>query len=31
VILIAFMYLMPMGVAGLVRLVRAKWLRRRAA
>ncbi len=30
-ILIAFMYLMPMGVAGLVRLVRAKWLRRRAA
>ena len=31
VILIAFMYLMPMGVAGFVRLVRAKWLRRRAA
>jgi branched-chain amino acid transport system permease protein len=31
VILIAFMYLMPMGVAGLVRLVRARWLRRRAA
>ena len=31
VILIAFMYLMPMGVAGFVRLVRAKWPRRRAA
>jgi branched-chain amino acid transport system permease protein len=31
VILIAFMYLMPSGVAGLVRLVRAKWFRRRAA
>jgi branched-chain amino acid transport system permease protein len=31
VILIAFMYLMPSGVAGFVRLVRVRWLRRRAA
>jgi branched-chain amino acid transport system permease protein len=31
VILIAFMYLMPSGLAGFVRLVRARWRRRRAA
>ena len=31
VILIAFMYLMPSGVAGFLRLVRAKWFRWRAA
>ena len=31
VILLAFMYLMPAGVAGFLRLVRAKWFRRRAA
>ncbi|MGZ5235516.1 MAG: branched-chain amino acid ABC transporter permease [Caldimonas sp.] len=31
VILIAFMYLMPTGVAGFVRIARAKWFRRRAA
>ncbi|MGZ5204433.1 MAG: branched-chain amino acid ABC transporter permease [Caldimonas sp.] len=30
VILIAFMYLMPTGVAGFVRIARAKWFRRRA-
>jgi len=30
VILIAFMYVMPSGVAGFVRIVRAKWLRRKA-
>ena len=29
VILIAFMYVMPTGVAGFVRLLRAKWVRRR--
>jgi len=31
VILIAFMYLMPAGVAGFLRLARARWIRRRAA
>ncbi|MGZ5275155.1 MAG: branched-chain amino acid ABC transporter permease [Caldimonas sp.] len=31
VILIAFMYLMPTGVAGFVRIARARWFRRRAA
>ncbi|MGZ5129729.1 MAG: branched-chain amino acid ABC transporter permease [Caldimonas sp.] len=31
VILIVFMYLMPTGVAGFVRIARAKWFRRRAA
>ncbi|MEO8523529.1 MAG: branched-chain amino acid ABC transporter permease [Caldimonas sp.] len=31
VILIAFMYVMPSGVAGFIRLARAKWFRRRAA
>jgi branched-chain amino acid transport system permease protein len=31
VILIAFMYLMPAGVAGFIRLARARWFRRRAA
>jgi len=31
VILILFMYLMPAGVAGFLRLARARWIRRRAA
>jgi branched-chain amino acid transport system permease protein len=29
VILIAFMYLMPTGVAGFIRIARARWFRRR--
>ena len=31
VILIAFMYVMPTGVAGFIRLLRAKWLHRRTS